>query len=42
MAYGRLGGQLREEEIDDIKEFAKQTMRSANLQVEGDRLNPQE
>ena len=30
MAYGRLGGQLRDDEIDEIKEFAKQTMRAAS------------
>lgn len=30
MAYGRLGGQLKDEEIDEIKEFAKQTMKAAD------------
>jgi AcrR family transcriptional regulator len=36
MAYGRLGGQLRDEEVDEIKEFAKQTMRAANHHTEDD------
>lgn len=30
MAYGRLGGQLTVIEIDEIKEFAKQTMRAVS------------
>lgn len=33
MAYGRLGGQLRDNEIDEIKEFAKQTMRAASRET---------
>ncbi len=33
MAYGRLGGQLRDEEIEEIKEFAKQTMRAASCET---------
>lgn len=34
MAYGRLGGQLRDDEIEEIKEFAKRTMRAASTQAE--------
>jgi len=33
MAYGRLAGQLREAEIEEIKEFAKETMRSAKCRA---------
>lgn len=38
MAYGRLGGQLRDDEIDEIKEFAKQTMRAASRETETARM----
>ena len=31
MAYGRMGGQLRDEEVREIKEFAKQIMRAARV-----------
>lgn len=33
MAYGRLGGQLSDEEVEEIKEFAKQTMRAASMRT---------
>lgn len=38
MAYGRLGGQLRDAEIEEIKEFAKQTMRAASRETETARM----
>lgn len=34
MSYGRLAGQLLDDEIDEIKEFAKQTMRIASRETE--------
>jgi hypothetical protein len=33
MAYGQIAGQLKAEEIDEIKEFAKQTLRAAGARA---------